>query len=65
MSDTAESVMCTLCGLAGSVETDIEKPDGVASAVAWAAHFAWTHPDASRPVDRHLVMTGPDEADAS
>ncbi len=52
---TLGDVMCTLCGLAGTVETDTSKPEAMASAVAWAAHFATAHPGIDGPPSRHIV----------
>ena len=51
------SVMCTLCGEAGTVETDIFNPASVADALWWAAHFAGAHPEVPNGVSRDLVMT--------
>lgn len=51
------SVMCTLCGEAGTVETDIFNPASVADALWWAAHFAGAHPEVPNGVSRYLVMT--------
>lgn len=53
---TAGSAMCTLCGMAGQVETDMTTIAGVGTALAWAAHFAAEHPEASRPIAQHVVM---------
>lgn len=56
--NTQASVMCTLCGASGTVETDVDQPAGVATALAWAVHFADRHPWLSTNVDvhEHLVM---------
>lgn len=51
------SVMCTLCGEAGKVETDIFNPASVADALWWAVHFATAHPEVPNGVSRYLVMT--------
>lgn len=59
---TLASVMCTLCEANGTVETDVSKPEAVASAVAWAVHFASVHPDVPHGVSRHLVMTEQESA---
>jgi hypothetical protein len=55
---TGAEVMCTLCGATGTVDTDVEQPAGVASALAWAVHFADAHPWLSTDVhvSEHLVM---------
>jgi hypothetical protein len=55
------SVMCTLCGTTGNVETNIEMVEARASAAAWAVHFAVDHPDVGRGVSRFLVMTPEEE----
>ena len=57
MTTTKAAVMCTLCKMTGTVETDVDKLDGTASALAWAAHFAFVHPTAPGGVSRYLVMT--------
>lgn len=44
MASTRASVLCSLCGETGTVETDIDKPEGVATALAWAQHFVTKHP---------------------
>lgn len=56
MSEPA-SVMCTLCGVAGTVETKVERVEARASAAAWALHFALEHPNEPAGVSRFLVMT--------
>lgn len=56
MSEPA-SVMCVLCKSTGTVETDVDEAAGIASAMAWAVHFAQVHPQAPGGVSRYLVMT--------
>lgn len=49
------NVMCVLCGMADTVETDVDELGGIASAMSWAMHFNETHPNAD-PVSSYIVM---------
>jgi hypothetical protein len=55
--------MCTLCGFAGHVETDVDRAEGVATAFAFALHFATEHPGVSG-VSRYVVMVPEGDANA-
>lgn len=55
---TTASVMCTLCEEAGTIETDIGRAEGVASAAIWAVHFAVQHPEVENGLSRFLVVAG-------
>lgn len=55
---TTASVMCTLCEEAGTIETDMDRPEGVASAAIWAVHFTVKHPDIENGLSRYLVVAG-------
>lgn len=65
-ANTAASVICTLCGAAGLVETDMTKPEGPATAALWAAHFAMGHPEVTfgANISSYLVIAPEPEPEA-
>ena len=50
------SAMCTLCGFARRIDANVERVEGVTSAMEFAVHFAWNHPDVQGGVSRFVVM---------
>ena len=58
------SAMCMLCGFAGTVETDMSKAFGPASAMAFAVHFTTAHPEVRGGPSRYIALV-PLSADSS
>jgi hypothetical protein len=57
MTTTLASVMCTLCGATGTVNSDITSPAGLATAAVWALHMARNHPQITERASHYIVMT--------
>lgn len=54
---TEAAAVCRLCGMVGSVETDVSLPRSRAQAAAWAIHFALDHPDVTYHASDYIDLT--------
>ena len=50
------SAMCTVCGFARRIDANVQRVEGVTSAMEFALHFARKHPDVQGGASRFVVM---------